>query len=210
MNQIKEQSMFSCSGNVIEVDGREMGVTMLSEEPVVAVLENVLDEAECEAVIEQSRAHLKRSRIGTEKREHAMRTSSGVFLDETHSSIVTGVKQRLADIMGMPLSHAENLHILHYRPGEEYKAHMDSFTRAETNNRIATIVVYLNDVEEGGETAFPKLGLSIPPKRGTAVYFEYFYNDPKTNALTLHAGSPVIEGEKWAATLWVRRQRIRG
>ncbi|TMW71290.1 2OG-Fe(II) oxygenase [Alteribacter natronophilus] len=202
--------MFSCSGNVIEVDGREMGVTMLSEEPVVAVLENVLDEAECEAVIEQSRAHLKRSRIGTEKREHAMRTSSGVFLDETHSSIVTGVKQRLADIMGMPLSHAENLHILHYRPGEEYKAHMDSFTRAETNNRIATIVVYLNDVEEGGETAFPKLGLSIPPKRGTAVYFEYFYNDPKTNALTLHAGSPVIEGEKWAATLWVRRQRIRG
>ncbi|WP_407923576.1 2OG-Fe(II) oxygenase [Alteribacter lacisalsi] len=201
--------MFSFSGNSVEVDGREMAVSLLSAEPAIAVFENVLDDAECDAVIEVSRAHLKRSKIGTDKREHAMRTSSGVFLDEHYSPVVSEVERRLSVMMGMPLTNAEDLHVLHYQPGEEYRAHMDSFTRAEVNNRIATMIVYLNDVEEGGETVFPKLGLSIPPKRGTAVYFEYFYSEQKTNALTLHAGSPVVQGEKWAATLWVRRQQIR-
>ncbi|MBM7095463.1 2OG-Fe(II) oxygenase [Bacillus sp. H-16] len=201
--------MFSYSGGSLEVNGRQMNLKRLSEEPVVAVFENVLDDEECNAIIELSRGELKRSKVGTDKQEHAMRTSRGAFLDNHHSHVVSEVENRLCAIIGMPLSHAENLHILHYRPGEEYKAHMDSFTKPDVNNRIATMVVYLNNVEEGGETLFPKLGISIPPKRGTALYFEYFYNDPKINALTLHAGSPVISGEKWASTLWVRRQKFR-
>nr|WP_051314980.1 2OG-Fe(II) oxygenase [Alteribacter aurantiacus] len=201
--------MFAHSESSLEVNGRKMNITRLSDEPVVAVFENVLDEEECNAIIELSRGELKRSKVGTDKQEHAMRTSSGAFLDTHRSHVVSEVENRLCTMMGMPLSHAENLHILHYRPGEEYKAHMDSFTKTDVNNRIATMVVYLNDVEEGGETQFPKLGLTVSPKRGSALYFEYFYNDPKLNALTLHAGSPVLLGEKWAATLWVRRQKIR-
>ncbi len=67
--------------------------------------------------------------------------------------------------------------------------------------------MYLNDVEHGGETFFPKLNFSVSPQKGMAVYFEYFYNDKSVNELTLHGGAPVITGEKWVATQWMRRQK---
>ncbi|MFP3415787.1 2OG-Fe(II) oxygenase, partial [Bacillus sp. SIMBA_074] len=104
----------------------------------------------------------------------------------------------------------DGIQILKYIPGQEYKAHFDFFTsasKATKNNRISTIVMYLNDVEHGGETFFPKLNFSVSPQKGMAVYFEYFYNDQNLNDLTLHGGAPVITGEKWVATQWMRRKK---
>jgi prolyl 4-hydroxylase len=69
--------------------------------------------------------------------------------------------------------------------------------------------MYLNDVEEGGETTFPLLDITIFPNKGMAVYFEYFYSNHELNDFTLHAGTPVIKGEKWVATMWMRRQSYR-
>ena len=74
---------------------------------------------------------------------------------------------------------------LHILNGSGYKAHYDYFaehSRSAANNRIS--VMYLNDVEEGGETFFPKLNLSVHPRKGMAVYFEYFYQDQSLNELT--------------------------
>jgi prolyl 4-hydroxylase len=114
--------------------------------------------------------------------------------------------------MNIPVEHGEGIQILKYTPGQEYKAHFDFFTsssNAAKNNRISTIILYLNDVEHGGETFFPKLNFSVSPRKGMAVYFEYFYNDKNLNELTLHGGAPVITGEKWVATQWMRRQSSR-
>ena len=113
--------------------------------------------------------------------------------------------------MGIPKEHGEGLHILNYKPGQEYKEHLDYFaptSKAAKNNRISTLVLYLNDVEEGGTTFFPKLNLTVCPQKGMAVYFEYFYNDSIINELTLHAGAPIVKGEKWIATQWMRRQKV--
>ena len=79
--------------------------------------------------------------------------------------------------MNVPVAHGEGLHILNYEVDQQYKAHYDYFaehSRSAANNRISTLVMYLNDVEEGGETYFPKLNLSVHPRKGMAVYFEYF------------------------------------
>jgi prolyl 4-hydroxylase len=112
----------------------------------------------------------------------------------------------------VPIEHAEGLQVLHYGPGQEYKAHYDFFGQnspAARNNRISTLIIYLNDVEEGGETVFPLLQLEVKPKRGSALYFEYFYRQQALNDLTLHSSAPVVRGEKWVATQWMRRQRFR-
>jgi prolyl 4-hydroxylase len=114
--------------------------------------------------------------------------------------------------MNIPIAHGEGLQILRYTPGQQYKAHHDFFSstnKVVNNNRISTLVMYLNDVEEGGETFFPQLNFSVSPKKGMAVYFEYFYNDQTLNDLTLHGGAPVITGEKWVATQWMRKQKVR-
>ncbi|MEZ5661867.1 MAG: 2OG-Fe(II) oxygenase, partial [Burkholderiaceae bacterium] len=70
--------------------------------------------------------------------------------------------------------------------------------------RIATLVLYLNTVEEGGETAFPKINVAVRARQGAAAYFEYHNAQGQLDPRCLHAGVPVRRGEKWIATKWLR------
>ncbi|MEK4521168.1 2OG-Fe(II) oxygenase [Psychrobacillus sp. FSL W7-1493] len=191
---------------------REIDIVARLEEPLVVVLGNMLSDEECDELIRLSQDRMKRSKIGATREENEQRTSSGTFIEESENAIVARVEKRISTVMNIPIEHGEGLQILQYTPGQEYKAHFDFFSstsKAANNNRISTLVMYLNDVEEGGETFFPKLNFTVTPKKGMAVYFEYFYNDQTLNELTLHGGAPVITGEKWVATQWMRKQKIR-
>ena len=209
--QVREVTVFSHNGNKIKTEDREINIIARFEEPLVVVLGSVLDDEECEALIQLSKDLLQRSKIGSTKEVSDIRTSSGAFLTDVKNNILARVEKRVSAIMGIPIEHGEGLHILNYKPGQEYKEHLDYFaptSKAAKNNRISTLVLYLNDVEEGGTTFFPKLNLTVCPQKGMAVYFEYFYNDSIINELTLHAGAPVVKGEKWIATQWMRRQKV--
>lgn len=102
----------------------------------------------------------------------------------------------------------EDIQIARYKPGGYYLHHFDGddcTTNCPTNQRIATMLVYLKAPDDGGETDFPELKLSTKPEKGKAVFF--WVSDPKTKKLfkqTLHAGMPVRSGEKIIATQWVR------
>ncbi|MYL34949.1 2OG-Fe(II) oxygenase [Pontibacillus yanchengensis] len=210
--QITEASIFNHEGNTIKTEDREIHIITKIEEPCIAVLGNVLSTEECEELIRISKDNMNRSKIGSHRDISDIRTSIGTFLPEIENDVVSRVEKRVSQIVNVPVEHGEGLHILNYKVGQEYKAHLDYFTstnKTVNNPRISTLVMYLNDVEEGGETYFPHLNLSVEPKQGMAVYFEYFYQDPSLNELTLHGGSPVIVGEKWAATQWIRRQQYR-
>ncbi|WP_232697551.1 2OG-Fe(II) oxygenase [Brevibacillus daliensis] len=206
----KERTIFDHAGNTIKTEDREIRILAKYEEPLVVVLGNVVSNEECDELIELSKERLQRSRIGEVRTVNQIRTSSGVFCEENET--ITRIEKRISQIMNIPIEHGDGLQVLLYTPGQEYKSHYDFFaetSRASTNNRISTLVMYLNDVEEGGETVFPMLNLSVFPNKGMAVYFEYFYSNHGLNELTLHAGSPVIKGEKWVATMWMRRQSFR-
>ncbi|MBL3643931.1 2OG-Fe(II) oxygenase [Bacillus sp. RHFB] len=208
----KEQTIFNHIGNKIKTEDREINVVARLEEPLIVVLENVLSDEECDGLIELSKNKMNRSKIGVTHEENEIRTSSSMFFQENEYDIITKIEKRISTIMNIPVEHGEGIQILKYTPGQEYKAHFDFFTSssiAAKNNRISTIILYLNDVEHGGETFFPKLNFSVFPRKGMAVYFEYFYNDKNLNELTLHGGAPVITGEKWVATQWMRRQNSR-
>ncbi|KJL04692.1 MULTISPECIES: 2OG-Fe(II) oxygenase [Priestia] len=208
----KEQTIFSHSGNKIKLEDREIDIVARFEEPLVLVLGNVLSNEECDELIQLSKDKMQRSKIGAAREVNSIRTSSGMFFEESENELVHQIERRLSKIMGPSIEYAEGLQVLKYLPDQEYKAHHDYFTsasKASKNNRISTLVMYLNDVEEGGETYFPKLGLSVSPAKGMAVYFEYFYSDAELNDRTLHGGAPVIKGEKWVATQWMRKQKIR-
>ena len=207
----KEQTIFDHVGNKIMTD-REIDIVARLEEPLIVVLGNVLSNEECDELIRLSKDKMKRSKIGTTREVNEQRTSRSSFIEESENAIVARVEKRISSVMNIPIEHGEGLQILQYTPDQEYKAHYDFFSstsKVANNNRISTLVMYLNDVEEGGETFFPKLNFTVTPKKGMAVYFEYFYNDPALNELTFHGGAPVITGEKWVATQWMRKQRIR-
>jgi prolyl 4-hydroxylase len=197
--------------SVYSIDNRTITAEVLQEEPLIVKFNNVLSDEECQALINSASSRLERSKLA-KKEVSQIRTSSGMFFEENESPLIAEIEKRIASLMHLPMEHAEGLQVLHYEPGQEFKAHFDYFGPnhpSSSNNRISTLVIYLNDVEEGGATTFPNLGIVNTPSKGSAIYFEYFYNDQKTNELTLHSGEPVIRGEKWVATQWMRKKPIR-
>ncbi|UPG65195.1 2OG-Fe(II) oxygenase [Metabacillus endolithicus] len=209
---IKEQSIFNHIGNKIMTDDREIKIIARLEEPLIAVLGNVLSDEECDELIRLSKDRMRRSKIGNSRELDELRTSSSMFFQDGENELVTRIEKRVSQIMNIPYEHGEGLQVLNYQIGQEYKEHYDYFASASrpvSNPRISTLVMYLNDVEEGGETYFPKLNFSVSPQKGMAVYFEYFYDNQTLNELTLHGGAPVIVGDKWAATQWMRRKRVK-
>ncbi|WP_205174729.1 2OG-Fe(II) oxygenase [Rossellomorea pakistanensis] len=209
---VKEQTIFHHIGNKIKTEDREINIIARFEEPLIVVLGNVLSNEECDELIRLSKDRMQRSKIGNTRDVDDLRTSSSMFFQENENDFVSKIEKRLSHIMNIPVEHGEGLQILNYKIGQEYKAHFDFFSSVNkpvSNPRISTLVMYLNDVEEGGETFFPKLKFSVSPQKGMAVYFEYFYDDQTLNDLTLHGGAPVMNGSKWAATQWMRRKKLK-
>ena len=206
-------------GHGIACDHGEVRIAFRFRRPHVVLFENVLTHEECDALIADAQPQLKRA--GVIDSEHG-----GSKIDERRSSELTVVKRgasplvsrldaRIARITGVPLAQGEHLQVMRYGVGAEYQPHFDYFNldrpgqAAHLNNggqRISSLVIYLNDVEAGGETTFPRSGLSVAPRKGSAVYFAYTDAQSRTDPLSFHAGAPVTRGEKWIATRWIRER----
>lgn len=205
--------------SLIEVDGRQVQVLANSVHPRVVLLGNVLSAGECAELITTARSRLQRSatfNAATGQNEaHQSRTSEGTYLPTAMTPLVARIEQRIADLLGWPVDHAEPLQVLYYGPGAEYKPHYDYFdpdgAGAEAalrhgGQRVATLVTYLNTPTSGGATTFPDAGMECAAVQGNAVFFSYERPHPCTR--TLHAGAPVIAGEKWVLTRWLRQRRF--
>ncbi|RRT56889.1 hypothetical protein BHE74_00031653 [Ensete ventricosum] len=161
-----------------------------------------------------------------QRKESSVRTSTGMFLRRGQDKIIRAIEKRIADYTFIPIEHGEGLQVLHYEVGQKYEPHFDYFPdEYNTKNggqRIATLLMYLSDVEEGGETIFPNAkissrslpwhnelskcgdkGLSIKPKMGDALLFWSMKPDASLDPLSLHGGCPVIKGNKWSCTKWM-------
>jgi prolyl 4-hydroxylase len=209
-------------GNCLSTSDGNVSVRLRIQQPEILLLDGVLASEECDELVSRSKEKLRPSTtVDKETGESKVienRTSFGTFFQLEEDDFIARLDKRLAEIVNWPLDHAEGLQILNYRKGGEYRPHFDFFPpkdlgsaahTAHGGQRIATIVIYLNDVEEGGETIFPKLSLSVPPRKGNAVYFAYHNSKGQVDQLTLHGGAPVLKGEKWIATKWIRQHRRR-
>lgn len=209
-------------GNTITLSDGSVRVALRLEKPNVVLIDGFMSTEECEELIALSKQKLLPSTIvdpqSGDKRVIADRTSEGTFFQRGENDLVQRLEQRASELMNWPVERGEGIQVLHYRKGAEYKSHFDYFPEqdtgsaphlAESGQRVATLVMYLNDVGDGGETVFPDVGLSVTPKRGSAVYFAYANSLGQVDPATLHAGAPVLDGEKWIATKWMR-QRTHG
>jgi prolyl 4-hydroxylase len=207
-------------GNLIRTTDRDVRVVTRIQRPVVAVLDGVLSEEECDELIRLSAHKMQRSTtVDPRSGKHeviADRSSEGTFFMVNADPFITRIDRRIGEVMNWPVENGEGLQVLHYGVGGEYKPHFDYFPPEDPGSqvqmtiggqRVSTMVMYLNEVEEGGTTIFPELGLEVVPKKGSAVYFEYCNSHHQLDKLTLHAGAPVTRGEKWIVTKWMRERR---
>ena len=128
------------------------------------------------------------------------------------------LQSRMLVPLRTPMAQAEYLSLLRYGPGQEYRAHRDylppsalrpGVRSAGAGQRVHTVFCYLSDVETGGETDFPLLGVRIRPARGRVVHIHNLHPDGAPDESTLHAGLPVERGTKWLGTMWTRQRRLR-
>lgn len=133
-----------------------------------------------------------------------VRTSDGTVIGPAQEDLVVqAVLRRIAKATGTNVCQGESLSVLRYAPGQEFKPHFDAIPNAR-NNRVKTVLMYLNDGYGGGHTVFSELSLVIEPKAGDAVVFNGLRADGSVNPLSRHAGMPVSHGTKWMATRWIR------
>ncbi len=204
----------------IDAGDRRVQVLQTMRHPRVVVFGNLVSPEECEGLIAAARVRLARSltvetRTGGEVL-NVDRTSEGMFFERGENDIVARLEQRIAALLRWPVEFGEGLQILRYAPGAQYRPHYDYFDPGEPGTptilkrggqRVATLVMYLQEPDQGGATTFPDVGLEVAPVRGTGVFFSYEEPDPATR--TLHGGAPVLAGEKWVATKWLREREFK-
>ncbi|MDP4300585.1 2OG-Fe(II) oxygenase [Leptothrix discophora] len=203
----------------VEAAGRRVTVLTQMRLPRVVVFGGLLSDEECDALVALASPRLARSETvdndtgGSEVNE--ARTSQGMFFGRGESELISRVEARIAALLNWPVENGEGVQVLHYRPGAEYKPHYDYFDPAQPGTstilkrggqRVGTLVMYLNTPTRGGATTFPDVALEVAPIKGNAVFFSYDRAHPVTR--TLHGGAPVLEGEKWVATKWLRQGRF--
>ncbi|XP_048337207.2 probable prolyl 4-hydroxylase 9 isoform X2 [Ziziphus jujuba] len=170
---------------------------VLSWKPRALYFPRFATPAQCEGIIEMAKSNLKPSTLALRKGEtdestKGTRTSSGTFISasEDDAGILDAIEQKISKVTMIPRTHGEAFNVLRYEIGQKYDSHYDAFNPAEygpqKSQRVASFLLYLSDVEEGGETMFPfengaKLGmgfdyrkctgLKVKPRQGDGLLF---------------------------------------
>lgn len=189
---------------------------------------------QCQGIIKMAKADLKPSSLALRKGETAentkgIRTSSGMFISasEDKTGILDLIEEKIAKATMIPRTHGEAFNVLRYETGQSYHSHYDAFDPSQygpqKSQRVASFLLYLSDVEEGGETMFPFenaqnmdanydfrkcIGLKVKPRRGDGLLFYSLLPNSTIDPTSIHGSCAVIRGEKWVATKWIRDQEM--
>tara|TARA_A100001011_G_C14218539_1_gene803198 strand:+ start:50 stop:775 length:726 start_codon:yes stop_codon:yes gene_type:complete len=183
-----------------------------TKENPVFIVNNFLDDTICDSLIKEFSENNKT------KKSAIVSNSENQDILETYRTSKTGVLDKhehkkidnyIINFMQLENSLTEKTQIQHYDVDDYFKEHTDYFDPdleksaiQENGQRTWTFMIYLNDVEKGGETEFNNLGFKIIPRKGMAVIWCNLDKFGKEERMMLHEGKPVLNGHKWIITKW--------
>jgi hypothetical protein len=192
-------------------------INVLSASPYILTIEDFLSNDEIRALI----GTVKGWQRSTDSGEMNSLGQSGSKLSEGRTSStswcdgdcennphVTSVYKKIEEVVNIPRDNFESFQVLRYELGQRYEPHHDYGTGdkySAAGPRILTFFLYLSDVDEGGETQFPAIGLSVKPKKGRAVLWPSVFDHDLhlRDARTMHEAQPIVSGKKFAANTWI-------
>jgi prolyl 4-hydroxylase len=225
-------------------DGRVLEVVTQSLTPLIFSIKDFLTADDCSHVIEKASGMMFNSPVVTMDKDlgkdaKEWRTSRQAWLESDLTPTISAMTDRVARLVSCPPEYQESLQVLSYGLRQKYDVHLDAFDpqfyqqkpdflkRIDQGhrNRLATAFWYMTDVEEGGETIFPRfggsphpgcnnvdelqakrVGLLVPPAKGKIIIFYNMLPNGEIDHMSLHGGCPVLKGEKWAANKWIWNQ----
>ncbi|XP_059177300.1 prolyl 4-hydroxylase subunit alpha-2-like isoform X2 [Physella acuta] len=186
-------------------------------DPWVVIYHDVLSDEEIRTIKHLATPRLNRATVQNSKTgelEFAnYRISKSAWLKGDEHPVIQKVNNRMEAITGLEMSTAEELQIANYGLGGHYEPHFDFARRKKKSaleeangNRIATFLNYMSDVEAGGATVFPYIGLKLFPKKGNAAFWFNLRKNGEGIYNTRHAACPVLVGTKWVANKWIHER----
>jgi len=190
------------------------GLEKVHEQPPIYVVHDFLTGTECDMLMQTAGPLLQRSKTHAVAGSEATkgRTSLTCHLaKKTQPCPVLLKKVQL--LTNKPYGHMELPQVARYTDSQRYVEHYDGVDphteagRAFCQNggqRICTVLMYLNDVQEGGSTFFRRINFEVRPKRGAAVLFFPGFMNGELDTDALHAGMPAVD-VKWVSQIWIRQ-----
>jgi prolyl 4-hydroxylase len=182
------------------------------------VVDDVLTPEECRYIIAQAEPKFTRSTVVGKTDPDASRTSQTAWIPKS-DPVAQKIFAKALEFSGKSIDNCEDLQIVKYVPGSFYREHHDSCCdgsqgcldfEKEGGQRVATLLVYLNDEFTDGETHFPNLDLKLKAPIGSAILFRPMGRDEcKCHPKALHAGLPPSTGIKYVCNAWVRENKFR-
>uniref|UniRef100_A0A182NMK3 procollagen-proline 4-dioxygenase n=1 Tax=Anopheles dirus TaxID=7168 RepID=A0A182NMK3_9DIPT len=186
----------------------------MSHDPFIVVYHEVISTKEIDTILQISKPLLHRSMVGDSQKKEVSktRTSNNGWLDDGMHAVVRRISMRTGDMTDLAMSAAEQLQVGNYGVGGHYLPHHDyavpeegkqAYPDVGKGNRIATVMYYLSDVDIGGATVFPEIGVGVFPRKGSAIFWYNLHANGTTDRRTLHGACPVLVGSKWVANKWI-------
>ncbi|XP_075448870.1 prolyl 4-hydroxylase subunit alpha-3 isoform X3 [Ascaphus truei] len=187
---------------------------IVSLQPYVVLYHDFVSDLEAEKIKEIAAPWLQRSVVasGEEQSKVEYRISKSAWIKDTAHPVIRKMDFQIAALTGLNAQapYAEYLQVVNYGIGGHYEPHFDHATsrksplyRTNTGNRLATIMIYLSSVDVGGSTAFVYANFSVPVVKNAALFWWNLHRNGEGDEDTLHAGCPVLIGNKWVANKWI-------
>ncbi|EDX15015.1 prolyl 4-hydroxylase subunit alpha-1 [Drosophila simulans] len=187
-------------------------------DPYIVIYHDAMYDSEIDLIKRMARPRFRRATVQnsvTGALETAnYRISKSAWLKTQEDRVIETVVQRTADMTGLDMDSAEELQVVNYGIGGHYEPHFDfarkeeerAFEGLNLGNRIATVLFYMSDVEQGGATVFTSLHTALFPKKGTAAFWMNLHRDGQGDVRTRHAACPVLTGTKWVSNKWIHER----
>ena len=191
---------------------------MLSQAPRIAAARRYLSAPLCDWLVRLGQPHLGGATIydadSGALRSDERRTNTATYYGlELIDIVLAFIRARVSALANVSISGLETSQLLHYRVGEEFAAHCDYLDPnnpghardiAANGQRALTVLIYLNDDYEGGDTTFPDIGRSFKGRKGDLLVFWNLTPDGAPDWRTRHVGTAPTRGEKWLFSQWIR------
>ena len=190
-------------------------VKKINDAPTMFCISQFLSNEECDKLTSLMLPRLSKSIVLDPKGKIStdVRTSETSYLTKLEGRWLS---EKVCNLLNIPKNRQEPIQVARYSPGQFYKAHYDSFDEetesglnciGNAGQRVATVLIYLNQPSSGGATNFPHAGIRVKPKKGTAILFFPCTVDGKMDPYTLHSAEDAGD-EKWVSQIWIRQRAM--
>ena len=222
------------NNNIVKSYRDKLEEIKLKSEPIennlsvnpINIIDNFISLNDCDELIKMSEGRFIDSILGKASyKDNKVRTSKSLFFKKSENDLIKKIENKVSKLLNVNQNQIERIQMTKYNKNDLYIAHYDFFASKEEkenfkeNDRIQTIIVYLNDLDEldGGATYFPYHKIRIYPSKSRAIHFINRYkNDnnhqiykepnyhPYYNLMSLHTGEPILTDKtKYILNIWI-------